>query len=385
MFPIIDLRGNVIAFGGRVLDDSKPKYLNSSDTLVFKKSRNLFSLNFAKNEIKGRVILAEGYMDVISIYAAGIKNVVATLGTALTEEQSRLMAKYANQVVIAYDSDEAGQKATHRAINLLSDVGISTRVLKMDGAKDPDEYIKKFGSKRFEMLIDGATDVIEHELSRIKEKVDINTSEGKIEYLKRAVNILSEVKNPLEREVYASTVARETGSMVDTILSQAQGLIKKKYAAREKREWQYIEQNKSVMRDKINPQKKDNLREAISEEFILTFLFKYPDCLDNVLKRITPDNFVTDFNKRVFNAIISKINERGDISISSIMNEFSHEEISSISGILARNSDILNDLDKLNAYIDALLSFSEKLNKQEILSASDNEMREYAQKLRAKK
>ncbi len=385
MFPIIDLRGNVIAFGGRVLDDSKPKYLNSSDTLVFKKSRNLFSLNFAKNEIKGRVILAEGYMDVISIYAAGIKNVVATLGTALTEEQARLMAKYANQVVIAYDSDEAGQKATHRAINLLSDVGISTRVLKMDGAKDPDEYIKKFGSKRFEMLIDGATDVIEHELSRIKEKVDINTSEGKIEYLKRAVNILSEVKNPLEREVYASTVARETGSMVDTILSQAQGLIKKKYAAREKREWQDIEQNKSVMRDKINPQKKDNLREAISEEFILTFLFKYPDCLDNVLKRITPDNFVTDFNKRVFNSIISKINERGDISISSIMNEFSHEEISSISGILARNSDILNDLDKLNAYIDALLSFSEKLNKQEILSASDNEMREYAQKLRAKK
>ncbi|MEG0570990.1 MAG: DNA primase, partial [Oscillospiraceae bacterium] len=175
MFPIIDLRGNVIAFGGRVLDDSKPKYLNTADTVAFKKSRNLFSLNLAKNEIKDKIILAEGYMDVITVYSAGFKNVVATLGTALTPEQARLISKYTNQVIIAYDSDNAGQAATQRAINLFSEVGITTKTLNMDGAKDPDEYIKKFGVKRFGLLIDGAENIIEYEFKKLASQCDLET------------------------------------------------------------------------------------------------------------------------------------------------------------------------------------------------------------------
>ena len=154
MFPIIDLRGNVIAFGGRIIDGSGPKYLNSSDTPAFKKSMNLFSMNFAKRSDERRLILAEGYMDVISINQAGFENVVASLGTSLTQEQARLMSRYADEVIIAYDSDGAGQNATHKAINLLSAVGLKTRIIKMEGAKDPDEYIKKFGAPRFRQLLD---------------------------------------------------------------------------------------------------------------------------------------------------------------------------------------------------------------------------------------
>ena len=221
MFPIIDLRGNVIGFGGRVMDDSRPKYLNTDDTPVFKKSRNLFSLNFAKGEADGRLILAEGYMDVIAIYAAGFHNVVATLGTALTEEQARLMSKYAKEVVIAYDSDGPGQAATHRAINILSDAGLSARVLHMEGAKDPDEYIKKFGAKRFEILLGNAGDATTHELESAKKALDLKTPEGRIEYLRRAVNILADIRNPLSREVYAAYVARDAGASGESVNAQA--------------------------------------------------------------------------------------------------------------------------------------------------------------------
>lgn len=324
MFPIIDLRGNVIAFGGRVLDDSKPKYLNSADTPVFKKSRNLFSLNLAKNEIKDKLILAEGYMDVISIYSAGFKNVVATLGTALTEEQARLMSKYASQVVIAYDSDGAGQTATHRAINILSEAGLTARVLHMEGAKDPDEYIKKFGVKRFEMLIDGATDVIEHELNAVKKSVDIDTTEGKIEYLKRAVSVLAEVNNPLERDVYTGMVVEASGASFETVKAQTEILLKRKRASAKKREWQDIVTNKEVVRDRVNPEKAQNLKEAVAEEGIIAFLFDNPDYYEYMLSKIAIDDFVTDFNKRVISAMCAIKKENVEVGLSVLAPAFTH-------------------------------------------------------------
>lgn len=385
MFPIIDLRGNVIAFGGRVLDDSRPKYLNSPDTLVFKKSRNLFSLNFAKNQIKDTLILAEGYMDVIAINAAGFKNVVATLGTALTQEQARLMSKYAQRVVIAYDSDEAGQKATHRAINLLSEVGISTRVLQMEGAKDPDEYIKRFGVKRFQILVDGAADVIEHELKALKQRVDINSAEGKIEYLKKSVNILSDIKNPLEREVYAAIVAKDTGSMLDTIMSQVQIAVRQKMKNLEKREWHDIEQNRNVIRDKVNPQKMANLKEAMAEERIIAFLFLHPDLIPHCINQISPENFVTEFNRRVYKAMQELFEDSGEFTLSSIAKSFSHEEISSISGILARNNNISNSLDTLKEYISVLVDYNNSLKKEQIPNADADELEQYRLKLKMKK
>ncbi|MFQ8600965.1 MAG: toprim domain-containing protein, partial [Oscillospiraceae bacterium] len=184
MFPIIDLRGNVIAFGGRVMQGGGPKYLNSPDTPVFKKSRNLFALNFAKQSAEPYLILAEGYMDVIALHQAGFTTAVATLGTALTSEQARLVAGYVSRVMIAYDSDEAGQKATRRAIGIFSDTGVEVKVLQIEGAKDPDEYIKTFGATRFKLLLAGSAGAVEFELARARSKADVSTEQGKVAFLR---------------------------------------------------------------------------------------------------------------------------------------------------------------------------------------------------------
>ncbi len=385
IFPIIDLRGNVIAFGGRVLDDSKPKYLNSADTPVFKKSRNLFSLNFAKSATTDKLILAEGYMDVIAIYAAGFKNVVATLGTALTEEQARLMSKYAKEIVIAYDSDGPGQAATMRAINLLSDAGMATKVLHMEGAKDPDEYIKKFGVKRFEILIDGASNAIEHELNALKLKCDMDTVGGKIDYIKRAINILAEVKNPLEREVYGSIVADISGTTNDTVKAQTEALIKKKYAAKEKRAWRDIELNKEMAKDRINPQKIQNIKEAVAEEGIIAFLFKNPDFYEYLQSKLSIEDFVTDFNKRVLESMIEINKENGDVTISSLVPLFSQEQINSICAIVAKNNDKPNTKDMLDDYIDILIEHKDKIKPHEVKLTDPSEIEKYRQKLKLQK
>ncbi|HEX2938705.1 MAG TPA: DNA primase, partial [Ruminiclostridium sp.] len=209
MFPIIDLQGSVIAFGGRVLDDSTPKYLNSSDTPVFKKSRGLYALNFAKGSADGTLILCEGYMDVIALHQAGFKNAVATLGTALTPEQSRLMSRYAKDVVVSYDSDEPGQKAAQRAIGLLTQAGINVRVLRIEGGKDPDEFIKTHGADKFRIMLKKSGSHIEYRIEKAKAKYDLNIPEQKIEFLKEAKNVLASVESAVEREVYAGKIAQE--------------------------------------------------------------------------------------------------------------------------------------------------------------------------------
>lgn len=388
MFPIIDLRQNVIGFGGRVLDDSKPKYLNSSDTLAFKKSRNLFSLNFAKNEIansKDRIILAEGYMDVIAIHSAGFKNAVATLGTSLTEEQARLISKYAKEVIIAYDSDGAGQAATMRAINLLSDAGIKSKVLHMEGAKDPDEYIKKFGAKRFELLLDSSTDIIEHELGALQKQCDLETSEGKITYLKRAILVLANIKNPLEREVHIGIVATQSGASAETVKAQTNELIKKKIAKNEKKAWRDIELNTSANRDRINPQKGQYIKEAVAEERILSFLFKNPDYFDYMKKSLDPLDFVTEFNRRVYEAALEALSDGGEISITAVSAGFSHEEISAISAILARNADEPNTKEALEDYIGVLKEYKGRLNPKSLSEVDITDIEEYRQKLKKQK
>ena len=240
IFPIIDLRGNVIAFGGRTLGNGIPKYLNTGDTPVFKKSRNLFSLNLAKNYPARKMILAEGYMDVISINQAGFENVVATLGTSLTSDQARLMKSYADEVIISYDSDSAGQKATQRAINLLSEAGINTRIIKMNGAKDPDEFIKKFGAQRFKMLLENSDGAINFELEKCRTGLDLNSETDKVTFLKRSVKVLSGISNRLERDVYISKVARENEISIDVLRSQIDAEIKKNINIEKKKEWQAI-------------------------------------------------------------------------------------------------------------------------------------------------
>lgn len=385
MFPIIDLRGNVIGFGGRVMDDSKPKYLNTDDTPVFKKSRNLFSLNFAKGEANGRLILAEGYMDVIAIYAAGFHNVVATLGTALTEEQARLMSKYAKEIIIAYDSDGAGQAATRRALNILSEAGLTARVLQMEGAKDPDEYIAKFGTKRFEMLLDDAGDPIVHELESVKKTVDLKTPEGKIEFVKRAVFVLSDVADPLAREVYAASAAKAAEISTESLLSQAANVRKKRIKQAEAREWRDIEMNREMVRDRINPQKAQNIKAATAEEGILSYMLRHPDECGRILDTVPETDFVTDYDRRVYAAMRVLHDEHDEITLTTLSTLLSPDEASGVARILARSSETPVSQAMLEDYIQVLAQERQKIKKETVASVDPAELERYRQKLREKR
>ena len=227
IFPIIDLRGNVIAFGGRLLGDGQPKYLNSPENLVYNKSRHLFALNIAKNSKNRVYILAEGYMDVIALHQAGFDTSVASLGTSLTEQQARLLAKYADEVVIAYDTDQAGRKASDRAIQLFEKTNVKFKLVNMQSAKDPDEYIKKYGADAFRLQIDRSENHIEYKLSAIRGKYDLENDDERIAYLKDAAKILSTIENPVELAVYITRVA-ETGKVDPSVLEEESNQVKKK-------------------------------------------------------------------------------------------------------------------------------------------------------------
>ncbi|MBQ4152758.1 MAG: DNA primase [Oscillospiraceae bacterium] len=384
IFPIMDLRGNVIAFGGRVLDDSKPKYLNSGDTLVFKKTKNLFCLNLAKNEIKDRLILAEGYMDVIAMYQAGFHNVVATLGTALTQDQARMISGYVNEVILSYDSDEAGQTATKRAVGLLSAEGVKARVLKIEGAKDPDEYIKKFGSTRFKLLLDGSDNATDYELARLKQQFDTDTAAGQADYLKAAINqVLSNLTTPVERDVYAGKLSKETGVSRETILAQVDTLIRKKRYTKEKKEWQDIQSGKQYYSDRVNPQKAANKREAIAEERILAFLYRDNGFSEYILERLDEDSFVTDFNRRLFGIIAEKLQH--NITLDSLSGELTPTEMAKLTGYLAQNADLKNLKDELDDDIDVLIKHKNRLTSDKIAGMDVEALSNLAKELRSKK
>lgn len=386
MFPIIDLKKNVIGFGGRVLDDSKPKYLNSADTPVFKKSRNLFSLNFAKNHISdSRLILAEGYMDVIAVNQAGFENVVATLGTALTSEQARLIASYAKEVVIAYDSDGAGRTATNRAVGLLDEVGVQTKILNMKGAKDPDEYLKKFGAQRFKMLLDGASNVVEYQLSVIRAKYDIALPEGQAAYLSEAVKYLSTVQSPIEREIYAGVLSQETGVLKETILSNIASIVRRKDRREKKKQWSDIQTGRNLPADRQNPQRAANLQVALAEEGIIAFLYKNQDHLDYVLQKISPEDFVTDLNREIFGIMLQKLQNNNGISLIDFNPELSGEKIARFSGILARQSEMQMSREALDDYIETLLDYQYKKAVSHAGELSEEQLRQVVQKLREKK
>lgn len=367
MFPIIDLRGNVIAFGGRLIEGEGPKYLNSGDTPVFKKSRNLFSLNFAKNANVKQLILAEGYMDVIAINQAGFEQVVATLGTALTAEQARIMAQYATEVVLCYDSDSAGQNATHRAINLLSEAGLHTRILKVQDAKDPDEYIRKFGATRFKLLLDNSGGAINFELARCREGLDLATEQGKIDFLRRTVQVLAGIRNEMEREVYLSRIAKEEEISLDILHSQVKAQLRKSYYTEKKQNWNAM-MAKSSFRDELNPEAPKYQREAKAEEQILAYLFLHPDLLPEVEKRLKPEHFFTSLHRKIYEIFCERMPETDTFSVSMFRDACSDAEMGRITGIMAHNAEVALTADTLNDCIRLLLQAKEheKINADQL-------------------
>lgn len=371
MFPIIDLRGNIIGFGGRVLDNSQPKYLNTGATPVFDKGSNLFSMNFAKNADTKRLILCEGYMDVIAVNQAGFENVVATLGTAITPDQARLMSHYAEEVVIAYDSDGAGQKATQKAINHFADVGIRTRILRMNGAKDPDEYIKKFGRDRFKMLIDGSDDANDFMLDKCEEGLDLSTEAGRVELLKRASKILAAIESPLEREVYISRTSRKCDIPTEVLKTHINGLLKKNSRTEKRSEWRNITSKAAYSRDDLNPEAQDHKKEAKAEENIIYFLLKHPAEAAEIEKNAPPDIFITALNRKIYTALLEKMKTSEKFTLSLLAGEFSDEEMGRISRIDVTNREFTINRSVFADCINVLKSYRSSDSK----NMSDDDLR----------
>lgn len=370
MFPIIDLRGNIIGFGGRVLNDSKPKYLNTNKTPVFDKGRNLFSLNFAKNAASSKMILAEGYMDVIAIHQAGFPNVVATLGTAITPDQARLISQYAKEVIIAYDSDGAGQTATQKALNHFSAVGLPARILKMEGAKDPDEYIKKFGPDRFRVLIDNAGDALNFKLDKCRDGLDLQTEIGKTEYLRRCVRVLADIRNPLEREVYISRTAKELEIRTDLLQQQVDKEAAQKSGYEKKNLFRSIEAQ-ALQKDEINPLSQKFPKESRAEQQILAYLLRFPEDYQMIWETLPPEYFVTDFHRRIYEAICLLLPDCRSFSLSMLADRFTPEELGRISGIEAQSRQIPVDRDSLTECIQVLLKKKQQVTPSREMSDDD--------------
>ncbi len=384
MFPIIDLRGNVIAFGGRIIDGEGPKYLNSSDTPVFKKSRNLFSLNFAKRSDERRLILAEGYMDVIAVNQAGFENVVATLGTALTPEQARIMSQYADEVIIAYDSDGAGQNATQRAINLLSEAGVKTKIIKMEGAKDPDEFIKKFGALRFKQLLDNSDGAINFRLSKCGNDLDLDSDTGRVEYLKRCVDVLSQIASPVERSVYISKIAKEQNVSRDALELQINSVIRKRINADKKQTWNEIRTFSE--KRKTDPAAVNFPKEYKAEQGIIAYLCVHPEELSFVEQNLSPDSFMTEFHKKVYEKMLSGMKESADFNILSLQSEFPADEMGKITGILSEAQTLELNRNAAEDYIKILNERREREQSAAPPSAlSDDDFLSLAKKIRSRK
>ncbi len=331
MFPIIDLSGNIIAFGGRVMDDSQPKYKNSSDTPVFKKSKNLFALNFARTACAEQLILCEGYMDVIAMHAAGFTNAVATLGTALTEDQARMMTRYTKKVIISYDMDDAGRKAADRAVKMFGDVGLEVKLLRLNGAKDPDEFIKKFGAEKFRSLLEESRTKFEYYFESILSKHDITVPQEKIKAINAMCELISGFYSSAERDVYIAEVAKRTDVSQESIRQDVGRMIAKKKSAYKQQETQKIHQSAAGFADKVNADFVKNPAAARAEEAVLGLMLLQIGHRKRAFTAeidLREDDFFTEFGKKVYSYLQAHVEEE---DVTELLNEsFSADEVGRI-------------------------------------------------------
>ena len=358
MFPIIDVSGNIIGFGGRVMDDSKPKYLNTSDTPGFKKSKNLFALNYAKNHCENQLLLCEGYMDVIAMHAAGFQNAVATLGTALTPEQARLMTKYTKKVVVCYDSDEAGQRAADRSIKILGEVGLDVRILKMQGAKDPDEYIKTYGADRLKLALDESRTWFDFKMNGVLAKYDLSVAGDRVKASQEISAVIAGVYSPVEREIYITHVAPVLGLTPEIMKNNIEREIKKRKSEEENKELQNIKLSVRNYGDRVNPDAVKNVAANAAEEAILGMLLMYDEHRETVKNRkieISGEDFFTALGRRIFEKIMELHNSDGGFSMVLMGEDFSADEAGRIQKLLqAREALTDNGTKVFLSYVDAL-------------------------------
>lgn len=366
MYPVIDVRGNVVAFGGRVLDDSKPKYINTSDTLVYKKSNELFALNFAKNGNNRKLILCEGYMDVIALHQAGYENAVAGLGTALTPEQVSLISRYADEVALCYDSDEAGQKAVRAAMTLFSKTGVKVKVIRLEGGKDPDEIIKRYGKERFERLLNKADNDTEYKLSKLREKYIVETDDGKLSFLREAVKILA-FCDSIERDVYAMRLSDELNVGKDAIIQQINEARRKENYRRTKTELATAQKRVQNLDIAADPQRLKNIRAAKAEDTVLVTLLNNAGFYKNIKDRLSEDVFITPVNKHLLEIITKRLEEQESIDISHLSQYLTSEEVSVVARLLANQAMVSNTLKECE---DCLAVLEEEKKKREQVAPS---------------
>ena len=342
MTPIFDLRGNVIAFGGRVLGNEKPKYINSPETLLYKKSKAMFALSIAKKSTSRRYILCEGYMDVISLHQAGFDTAVAACGTALTAEQVRLLAEYADEVVLCYDSDEAGQKATARSLGLFSESPVKVSVLNIPNAKDPDEFIKKFGRDAFDRLLNGTSNAIEYKIQKVKSKYDITRAADRVEYIKEVIRILADGVSPTERDIYAGRLAEETDVAKAAILNQLDAAVK---AGRRRKQRQFERDllNQGLGSDIKLPYNTMNSEKALgvasAEQQLVAAMVKNPDFISTVEKRLAPEQFLMEDMEEAYRAILRCRAQGIRPDLTALATQLPEDTVNRISHLLARNYD----------------------------------------------
>lgn len=355
MFPIKDIQDRVIAFGGRVLDDSKPKYINSPENIVYSKGRQLFGLNVAKKSGSNKIIIVEGYMDAISLYQRGITNVVASLGTALTEAQGRLLRKYASQIIIGYDSDGAGQAATIRGMEILQNLGCDIRILQLDGdAKDPDEYVIKYGSGRFTKCVENSISLVEFKVKNLKKNLQIQTASDKIKFLNEIVKILSKVDNNIEKEIYIDRISKEYGISKEAIYAEANKVSNT------------ANQGIKILQRPIGIRKKEKSsnNEEISEgllkrENMIISLLINPEinAYKQISTKIKPEDFKLDTNKKIASILYEHF-QKGN-SNNNILDLFEdQEQINHITSIMADDFEITNN----EKAIEDLIKLYEKEN-----------------------
>lgn len=332
VFPIIDLRGNVLGFSGRRLrEEDKGKYVNTSDTLVYKKGNEVFALNFARKSGKDSLILCEGNIDVVMLHQAGFTNAVAGLGTALTAEQAHLMSRYASDIYLCYDNDEAGGKATARALEVFSKTNAKIRVLKLSGGKDPDEIIKNYGVERFKSIIDGAANEIEFKLLAEREKLDLTTDDGKRRYLRAAIPILSEL-SPIELDIYSSRLASELSVAKSAITDEVKRSGKSRQITRRKQEFKTAVKAEDIL-DKLNPERSAYFKAARAEESLIAILLANPDFLKIADRKITAEDFVTAFNGRIYKTLTDRLREGKSAELSFLYGTVIDDEIRAIAKI----------------------------------------------------
>lgn len=373
MFPVIDIRGNVVAFGGRVLDDSKPKYINTSDTLVYKKGQGIFALNLAKNgNSERKLILAEGYMDVIALHQAGFTNAVACLGTALTKEQAGIIARYADEVILSYDNDGAGQAAANRAIQIFSKTGIKIRVLSLSGGKDPDEIIKNHGPERFRALLQGAANDTEYKILKARNKYDVSTDDGKVSFLNEATDVLSFISNSIEREVYASRLSGELNISKDAILREAERKYRANRRKSEKAQFRQIQKESQPTNDPINPDRAKSPLGAKAEDVLLATIMKNPDFLEKI-DDIQPEEFITSFNARVFAFLRDRIKQNLPLDLSYFSGSFTPEEMGRIALLQTMSFTVSNTVAECSDCIKTIRREKANMIKVDPAGASDEE------------